>query len=199
MIDWLIDTQHSHMIAILYIIITFLIFLQQRKEGMKPWLQGRLALSKQTSRFELPMDVKLLEGNLYGYHDIFLWVSLTPSSVTLIINVVVMKFNFNFLRNDTNGVFDKVLYHKVSCLFISSEACLFIIKLWNCSTATQFSRSDEMNDVLTWSWFQRKEWSSQLNSIQRNCTKKKNKKKKAWKNLALIWVLMLQSFQVGKW
>lgn len=82
LIDWLIDTQHSHMIAILYIIITFLIFLQQRKEGMKPWLQGRLALSKQTSRFELPMDVKLLEGNLYGYHDIFLWVSLTPSSVT---------------------------------------------------------------------------------------------------------------------
>ena len=29
---------------------------------MKPWLQGRLALSKQTSRFELPMDVRLLEG-----------------------------------------------------------------------------------------------------------------------------------------
>ena len=60
------------MIAILYIKITFLIFLQQRKEGMKPWLQGRLALSKQTSRFELPMDVKLLEGNLYSHHDIFL-------------------------------------------------------------------------------------------------------------------------------
>lgn len=35
---------------------------KQRKEGMKPWLQGRLALSKQTSRFELPMDVKLLEA-----------------------------------------------------------------------------------------------------------------------------------------
>lgn len=29
---------------------------------MKPWLQGRLALSKQTSRFELPMDVRLLEA-----------------------------------------------------------------------------------------------------------------------------------------
>lgn len=29
---------------------------------MKPWLQGRLALSQQTSRFELPMDVRLLEG-----------------------------------------------------------------------------------------------------------------------------------------
>ena len=97
------------------------------------------------------------------------------------INLAVMNFNFDFLRNDTNGVFDKVLYHKVSCLFISSEACLFIIKLWNCSTATQFSRSDEMNDVLTWSWFQRKEWSSQLNSIQRNCTKKKQNKKKGLK------------------
>lgn len=34
---------------------------KRRKEGMKPWLQGRLALSKQTSRFELPMDVRLLE------------------------------------------------------------------------------------------------------------------------------------------
>lgn len=33
---------------------------KQRREGMKPWLQGRLALSQQTSRFELPMDVKLL-------------------------------------------------------------------------------------------------------------------------------------------
>ena len=97
-----------------------------------------------------------------------------------LINLAMMNFNFDFLRNDTNGVFDKVLYHKVSCLFISSEPCLFIIKLWNCSTATQFSRSDEMNDVLTWSWFQRKEWSSQLNSIQRNCTKK-NKKKKGLK------------------
>ena len=33
---------------------------------MKPWLQGRLALSQQTSRFELPMDVKLLAGkNIY--------------------------------------------------------------------------------------------------------------------------------------
>ena len=32
---------------------------------MKPWLQGRLALSKQTSRFELPMDVRLLEGKVY--------------------------------------------------------------------------------------------------------------------------------------
>ena len=188
MIDWLI-LNTVIMIAILYIKITFLIFLQQRKEGMKPWLQGRLALSKQTSRFELPMDVKLLEGNLYGYHDIFLWVSLTPSSVTLIINVVVMKFNFNFLRNDTNGVFDKVLYHKVSCLFISIEPWIFIIKLWNCSTVMQFSRSDGMNDVLTWSW------SSQLNCIQRNW----KKKKKAWKNLGLIWGLMLQSFQVGNW
>ena len=98
-----------------------------------------------------------------------------------LINLTVMNFNFDFLRNDTNGVFDKVLYHKVSCLFISSEPCLFIIKLWNCSTATQFSRSDEMNDVLTWSWFQRKEWSSQLNSIQRNCTKKKKQNKKGLK------------------
>ena len=106
-----------------------------------------------------------------------------------LINLAVMNFNFDFLRNDTNGVFDKVLYHKVSCLFISSEPCLFIIKLWNCSTATQFSRSDETNDVLTWSWFQRKEWSSQLNSIQRNC----KKKKKPLKNLAL-WC-----FKVSKW
>lgn len=32
---------------------------------MKPWLQGRLALSQQTSRFELPMDVKLLAGEKY--------------------------------------------------------------------------------------------------------------------------------------
>lgn len=113
-----------------------------------------------------------------------------------LINVFVMNFNFNFLRNDTNGVFDKVLYHKVSCLFISSEPCLFIIKLWNCSTATQFSRSDEMNDVLTWSWFQRKEWSSQLNSIQRNCTKKKQKKKrpeKIWPSSG-VWC-----FKVSKW
>lgn len=35
---------------------------KRRRESMKPWLQGRLALSKQTSRFELPMDVKLLEA-----------------------------------------------------------------------------------------------------------------------------------------
>ncbi|XP_031553189.1 titin-like isoform X2 [Actinia tenebrosa] len=35
---------------------------RRKKEGMKPWLQGRLALSKQTSRFELPMDVRLLES-----------------------------------------------------------------------------------------------------------------------------------------
>ncbi|KAK3746273.1 hypothetical protein QZH41_016532, partial [Actinostola sp. cb2023] len=35
---------------------------RHKKEGMKPWLQGRLALSKQTSRFELPMDVKVLES-----------------------------------------------------------------------------------------------------------------------------------------
>lgn len=33
---------------------------------MKPWLQGRLALSQQTSRFELPMDVKLLAGKKYS-------------------------------------------------------------------------------------------------------------------------------------
>lgn len=88
-----------------------------------------------------------------------------------LINLTVMNFNFDFLRNDTNGVFDKVLYHKVSCLFISIEPCLFIIKLWNCSTAMQFSRSDGMNDVLTWSW------SSQLNCIQRNWKKKKGLKK----------------------
>ena len=31
------------------------------KEGMKPWLKGRLALSQHNSRFEIPMDVKLLE------------------------------------------------------------------------------------------------------------------------------------------
>ena len=89
-----------------------------------------------------------------------------------LINLAVMNFNFDFLRNDTNGVFDKVLYHKVSCLFISIEPCLFIIKLWNCSTAMQFSRSDGMNDVLTWSW------SSQLNCIQRNWKKKKKGLKK---------------------
>ncbi|XP_032228170.2 uncharacterized protein LOC5504003 [Nematostella vectensis] len=35
---------------------------KRKREGMKPWLQGRLALSKQTSRFELPMDVKVLES-----------------------------------------------------------------------------------------------------------------------------------------
>lgn len=34
---------------------------------MKPWLQGRLALSQQTSRFELPMDVKLLAGKKIYY------------------------------------------------------------------------------------------------------------------------------------
>ena len=28
---------------------------------------------------------------------------------------------------------------------------------------------------------------------------KKKEKKKAWKNLGLIWSLMLQSFQVGNW
>ena len=43
----------------------FVCFLQRKREGMKPWLQGRLALSKQTSRFELPMDVRLLEGTCY--------------------------------------------------------------------------------------------------------------------------------------
>ncbi|CAB3999033.1 FK506-binding 5-like isoform X1 [Paramuricea clavata] len=31
------------------------------REGMKPWLKGRLALSQQNSRFEIPMDVRLLE------------------------------------------------------------------------------------------------------------------------------------------
>lgn len=35
---------------------------KRKREGLKPWLQGRLALSKQTSRFELPMDVKILES-----------------------------------------------------------------------------------------------------------------------------------------
>ncbi|XP_028400854.1 uncharacterized protein LOC114523978 isoform X2 [Dendronephthya gigantea] len=38
--------------------------LEQEKrlrEGMKPWLKGRLALSQQNSRFEIPMDVRLLE------------------------------------------------------------------------------------------------------------------------------------------
>ena len=103
-----------------------------------------------------------------------------------LINVFVMNFNFNFLRNDTNGVFDKVLYHKVSCLFISIEPCLFIIKLWNCSTAMQFSRSDGMNDVLTWSW------SSQLNCIQRNW-KKKKRPEKIWASSG-VWC-----FKVSKW
>ena len=43
---------------------------------MKPWLQGRLALSKQTSRFELPMDVRLLEGMaVYLLTNILLKVS----------------------------------------------------------------------------------------------------------------------------
>lgn len=103
-----------------------------------------------------------------------------------LINLTVMNFNFDFLRNDTNGVFDKVLYHKVSCLFISIEPCLFIIKLWNCSTAMQFSRSDGMNDVLTWSW------SSQLNCIQRNW-KKKKRPEKIWASSG-VWC-----FKVSKW
>ena len=29
---------------------------------MKPWLKGRLGLSQQNSRFEIPMDVRLLES-----------------------------------------------------------------------------------------------------------------------------------------
>ncbi|XP_046840856.1 uncharacterized protein LOC124434947 isoform X2 [Xenia sp. Carnegie-2017] len=33
-----------------------------RGEGMKQWLKGRLALSQQNSRFEIPMDVRLLES-----------------------------------------------------------------------------------------------------------------------------------------
>ncbi|XP_077995472.1 uncharacterized protein LOC144448958 [Glandiceps talaboti] len=32
-----------------------------KKPKMQPWLQGRLAFSKQTSRFEIPMDVRVLE------------------------------------------------------------------------------------------------------------------------------------------
>lgn len=52
----------------------FFFSLQQRKEGMKPWLQGRLALSKQTSRFELPMDVKLLEGSCMLIMIIIQWM-----------------------------------------------------------------------------------------------------------------------------
>lgn len=104
-----------------------------------------------------------------------------------LINLAVMNFNFDFLRNDTNGVFDKVLYHKVSCLFISIEPCLFIIKLSNCSTAMQFSRSDGMNDVLTWSW------SSQLNCIQRNWKKKKKRPEKIWASSG-VWC-----FKVSKW
>jgi len=47
-------------------------FFQQRREGMKPWLQGRLALSQQTSRFELPMDVKLLAGKKYSSETLLL-------------------------------------------------------------------------------------------------------------------------------
>lgn len=42
------------------------------------------------------------------------------------------------------------------------------------------------NDPLSWIAF-------------KEIAQKKTKKKKAWKNLALIWGLMLQSFQVGKW
>jgi len=44
------------------VVTTILDEQKRRREGMKPWLQGRLALSKQTSRFELPMDVRLLEA-----------------------------------------------------------------------------------------------------------------------------------------
>ena len=53
---------------------------------MKPWLQGRLALSKQTSRFELPMDVKLLEGTyplmMHYDHPLSLYL---PSLVCLLL------------------------------------------------------------------------------------------------------------------
>ena len=57
-------------------------------------------------------------------------------------------------------------------------------------------------EVMKWmmfwpaSWFQRKEWSSQLNSIQRNCTKKNKKKKrpeKIWPSSG-VWC-----FKVSKW
>lgn len=59
-----IASRHVEVGLLIYRCI-FVCFLQRKREGMKPWLQGRLALSKQTSRFELPMDVRLLEGTCY--------------------------------------------------------------------------------------------------------------------------------------
>lgn len=114
----------------------------------------------------------------------------------LLINVFVMNFNFNFLRNDTNGVFDKVLYHKVSCLFISSEPCLFIIKLWN-NVPLPCNSQEVMKWMMFWPEVDFKGKNDPLSWIAfKEIAQKKTKKKKAWKNLALIWGLMLQS---SKW
>lgn len=40
----------------------------QPASRVHPWAQGRLALSKQSSRFELPMDMKLLESKFTVLH-----------------------------------------------------------------------------------------------------------------------------------
>ena len=44
--------------------LNFFLF-KHKREGAKPWVLGRLALSKQTSRFQLPMDVKTLECKFF--------------------------------------------------------------------------------------------------------------------------------------
>ena len=98
------------------------------------------------------------------------------------INLAVMNFNFDFLRNDTNGVFDKVLYHKVSCLFISSEPCLFIIKLWN-NVPLPCNSQEVMKWMMFWPEVNFKGKNDPLGWIAFKQIAKKKKKKKKKKGL----------------
>lgn len=58
---------------------------------MKPWLQGRLALSQQTSRFELPMDVKLLAGkkNTFLITNFFINLKLYKVYISFMITLCI--------------------------------------------------------------------------------------------------------------
>ena len=113
-----------------------------------------------------------------------------------LINLAMMNFNFDFLRNDTNGVFDKVLYHKVSCLFISSEPCLFIIKLWN-NVPLPCNSQEVMKWMMFWPEVNFKGKNDPLSWIAfKQIAKKKEKKKRPEK----IWASSgAWCFKVSKW
>ena len=77
---------------------------------MKPWLKGRLALSQQNSRFEIPMDVRLLESECCLFSYLFFCLS-EPDLITSSQNIY---FKFLFFSNDSYGISNEVLCNKVS-------------------------------------------------------------------------------------